>query len=254
MGVKSFIAQYHVDFRLKDLNGLAAIANDFDLIGLDRDGTTSVFHGSKPDGRIIETLLAIAPKAEKISNSSFDGLKRIRDIYGALMPVSKMVGFGILKEPHLLRFNRGGGLRVLKYLPTQGIFYDCTEQLVSGDRLLEKITSQYQKPNPLVLLAVVALAKQEKRIPEKNPRVLYVGDKYSTDVRCANQAGVEAARVPTMGQFSDLREWRIDYVAARLLFDLPFGGFMSWLASTGWRDDKEKSDEKIKDLPGRRVV
>lgn len=222
--------QYHVDYRLRDLNGLGLIADDFDLIGLDRDGTTSVFHGSKPDDTIRDTLLAIAPKAEMISNSSFDGLKKIRDIYGLLMPVSKMVGFGILKEPHLLRFDRGGGLRVLKYLPTQGIFYDCTAQLVTGDRLLEKITSQYQKPNPLVLLAVVALAKQEKRILQESPRVLYVGDKYSTDVRCANQAGAKAALVPTMGQFSDLQEWRIDYVAARLFFDLPFGGFMSWLA------------------------
>jgi len=227
----SFVRQFRVDHRCRDLNDLLGFWQEYDFIGLDRDGTLGGHHAPKPDPRILGVLQTISRRTEVVSNCAFCQLVKIRDIYAEMVSASIMVGFGEMGLPHLLRFEKGSGkLRVLRYYPTVGMLCDVTSRLAQGDALFEKPTRIYRKPNPWVLQAVVALAVREGRILARNPRVLYVGDKFFTDVRCANLAGFEAARVKTIGQLSDLREWRIDFVLERLLFDLPIGAILSRLA------------------------
>ena len=245
MGLKELFdyRNYHVDYRLDDIMELEGIAKDFDLIVLDRDGTTGGYHASQPDGRFVKILEKIKGKSEMVSNSSYDTMIKINEIYGDLMPVAKLVRVGIFAsidddEPDdecdiLFRFV-DKSLRAYEVLDNR--LMDCTDEFCTknvprGFSLGYFGTKhQYKKPDPRVLEAVVDLAKQEERIPKDNPRVLMVGDKYCMDVACGNRAGFKTAKVKTQGQLSDLKEGRVDYILGRVLFDTPFGWMMSKIA------------------------
>lgn len=80
---------------------------DYDLFILDRDCTIQEYHGKKRVPEFEETLKLIGPKAELVSNSSYDELLKIRDLYGDLMTVSKLVKLNGREDKYLLRFVKG---------------------------------------------------------------------------------------------------------------------------------------------------
>jgi len=210
---------YKVTHRLKDVNGLAGL--DYDLFILDRDCTIQEYHGKKRVPEFEETLKLIGPKAELVSNSSYNELLRIRDLYGDLMPVSKLVKFTEHQDPYLLRFI-DGKLNILS-MSWLGGYSDVTPLFSQDDTLFLDPSYNFKKPNPEIINEVVAANIFEKRIPE-NPKVLMVGDRYLTDIVCGNLAGVDTARVKPYKPLSD----KPDLIAMRVI-DSTVGNIMSRL-------------------------
>lgn len=219
-------SSFRVTHRLNDVNGLAALKNQYDLFILDRDGTLQEWHGKNRVPEFEDVLRQIAGKSELVSNSSYDTFLKIRDLYSGLMPVSKAVIFETDHRPFLLRFVKGN-LRVLSYYGDSGVLSDETAKMATGDKLHFKIAYNFKKPDPLVLRAVVNVNKNEERIPRANPRVLMVGDRYLTDIVAGNNAGLDTATVKPYRPLTDSKM----LIAVRYLVDLPVGGLMSRLGS-----------------------
>jgi len=215
---------YHVTHRLPSIKGLVSLIDTYDLFLLDRDCTLQSYHGKVRVPEFEPTLQLISPQSELVSNSSFDEVKRIRDLYGELMPVSKLVRFSESEGPHLLRFV-DGELTVLRYHPAWlSAFVDETTQFASGDTLIGTIAYNFKKPHPLVLEAVVDVNVWVGRIPSTS-RILMVGDRYLTDIVAGNLAGYDTAKVRPYKPLSD----KLDLIAMRYVLDASLGAVMSRL-------------------------
>jgi hypothetical protein len=212
------LRNYQVTHRLADVNALPRL--DYDLFILDRDCTLHGYHAKERAQEIEDTLRRIGHRSEIASNSSFDETRRIRDIFGALMPVSKLVRFGD-GLPQLLRFE-SGLLHTYGYLERSMLTEETTGKYSNGDALLDKITYDYRKPDPRILEAIIAVNKNIGRVPE-HPRVLMVGDSYLTDIVAGNAAGADTALVEPYKPFSA----PLELVLIRYLLDKPLGGIMS---------------------------
>ncbi|MGV8151143.1 MAG: HAD hydrolase-like protein [Candidatus Woesearchaeota archaeon] len=210
-------SSYKVTHRLKDVTGLVGL--DYDLFILDRDCTLQEYHGKKRVPEFEETLKLIGPKAELVSNSPYEELLRIRDLYGDLMNISKLVKFYSSEKIHLLRFEKG---KLKIYVSTSIGEIDNTENMSIGDTLFETISYNYKKPNPEIIKKVIEINQSIERIPHNNPKVLMVGDRYLTDIVCGNLAGVDTARVKPYKPLSD----KPDLIAMRVI-DSMIGNFMS---------------------------
>lgn len=211
---------YHVNHRLGDVNDLLFL--NYDLFILDRDCTLQGYHAKKRVPEFEDTLKIIGSKSELVSNSSYNELLKIRDIYGDIMPVSKLVKFTGEQYPYLLRFT-DGKLTVLR-MSSLGGYSDVTSLMAQGDKLLIEPSYNFKKPNPEIIRAVIEANTFEKRV-SKNPKVLMVGDRYLTDIVAGNLAGVDTARVKPYKPFSD----KPDLIAVRYLIDSPIGNIMSRL-------------------------
>lgn len=181
------------DQKLNSVNDLADLIADFDLFLLDRDCTLQSYHGTRRPPEFENTLRMIASKSEIVSNSSYDELRRIRDMYGDLMPISKLVKFeSDPAELYVLRF-MDGNLHVLRW-EKSGEFCDVTSHYSGPNEKIPKISCDYRKPQPIVIQSVVNMNRFFKRVPP-DPRVAMVGDKYLTDVLCGRLAGVFTLKV-----------------------------------------------------------
>lgn len=212
---------FRVTHRLDSVNDLGDLESEYDLFLLDRDCTLQPYHDTQRVPEFEKTLQRIAHKSEIVSNSSFRTFLGIRDVYGDLMPISKMIrlhGFG---DPDLLRLD-GGGLRVISYLPYSRTFNDQTSEKALNGALLFDVEHDYDKPDPLVIRAVVDWNIVTKRVPTQ-PRVLMVGDSYLTDIVAGNLAGVDTARVRPFKPMVD----RLDLILLRYALDSPWGAMMS---------------------------
>ncbi len=174
-------SSYHVNFRLHDIRDLQNFSL-FDLYILDRDCTLQGYHAKTRVPEFEKTLKAIGQKSELVSNSSYDEFLRIRDIFGDIMPVSKLVKLYGTGSPYLLRFTDG---KLSIFLIDRPVITDGTSILLQGDKLLGKIEYNYKKPNPKIIEAVININKVKERVP-KNPRILMVGDRYLTDIVAGN--------------------------------------------------------------------
>tara|TARA_Y100000034_G_C6827191_1_gene373050 strand:+ start:145 stop:876 length:732 start_codon:yes stop_codon:yes gene_type:complete len=200
---------FEVTHRLDDVNDLRDLADEYDLILLDRDCTLQHYHGTERVPEFEETLQKIAYKSEIISNSSFGTFLGIGDIYGFLFPANKLVRLSRLKYDHLLRVD-DEGLRVFSYLPGLRMFYEdtCGVMIPDGSLRLE-IEHNYDKPDPLVVTATIDWNIFNGKV-SSDPKVLMVGDKYLTDIVAGNLAGVHTARVKPYKPTSDpLHLWPI---------------------------------------------
>ena len=208
---------FKVTHRLSSVNDLGDFVDDYDLFLLDRDCTLQHYHGTERVLEFEETLQRISPKSEIISNSSFETFLGIRDVYGELFPINKLVRFSGFGSPHLLRILDG------ELLVYNSGFVDETSVFKGvGDSLLFDIEHDYDKPDPSVVNTVIGLNKEEGNIFE-NPRVLMVGDKYLTDIMAGNLAGVDTARVKPYKPLSD----KFYLMLVRYFLDSPIGTIMS---------------------------
>lgn len=210
---------YHLNHRLDDVCGLSGL--DYDLFILDRDCTLHGYHATKRVPEFEETLKEIGSKSELVSNSSYNELLKIRDVFGDVMPISKLVNFNGFTQPFLLRFI-DGKLSVLKIYDS-GVS-DVTSIMSQGDTLFGSIVYNFKKPNPKIIDAVITANKAAKRIPDQ-PRVLMVGDRYLTDIVAGNLAGVDTARVKPYKPLTD----KPDLIAVRYVLDSPLGNILSRL-------------------------
>jgi hypothetical protein len=219
-------SSYHVDHRLRDVNGLEGL--DYDLFILDRDCTLHGYHAHQRLQALEDTLHHIGPCAEIASNSSYEEVQRIRDVFGDIMPVSKLVKFdGGL--PQLLRFDHVV-LQIFAYDYVNHALWETTSHLCQGDRLLEPIIFEYKKPDPLILESVIDVNMHLKRIPAQ-PRVLMVGDSYLTYIVAGNLAGVDTAKVAPLRPITA----PFELIAFRYLVDIPLGSVMSRLQNPSRR-------------------
>lgn len=192
---------FKVNYRLRDVNGLRELVDKYDLFPLDRDCTLQEYHGKREVPEFEETLEAIKGKSEIISNSSFRTFLGIRDVYQDL-PVNKLVRFSGFGCPHLLRIE-DGELRIFSYVVPSGTFSDATEELKGpNDSLVHEIEHPYDKPDPLVVRAVIDYNVFNGRVGP-DPRTLMVGDAYLTDIVAGNLAGANTARVKPYKPFSN---------------------------------------------------
>ena len=219
-------SSYRVTHRLKDVRDLRKLVEQYDLFILDRDCSLQEYHGSQRVPEFENVLRYIAPASELVSNSSFKEFLKIGELYGNLFPVSKLVRFaGEGSSPFLLRF-ANGELSVIVYDLHEGLLADVTSRFKGpNNTLLDEISYNYRKPNPLIINAVVDFNAAERRIPAKKLKVLMVGDRFLTDIVAGNLAGVDTARVKPYRPFSD----KPDLLALRYLVDSPLGFIMSRL-------------------------
>ena len=211
-------SMYCVTHRLDDVRGLRSL--DYDLFILERDCTLHGYHGKKRVPEFEETLKMISSRSELVSNSSYDELLRIRDVFGDIMPVSKLVNFEGYDCPFLLRFVCGR-LSVLEVISDTTI-RDATHRMSQGDKLFGSITYNFKKPNPKIIEAVITANIALDRIPEQ-PKVLMVGDRYLTDIVAGNLARVDTARVRPYKPLTD----KSDLILVRYALDSPVGNLMS---------------------------
>jgi hypothetical protein len=219
-------SSYKVNYRFATVNQLSHIENEYDLILLDRDCTLHGYHAKE---RVLDfdfVLQKIKGKSEIVSNSSFDEMKRIRDVFGFMIPVNKLVRLSGVPHPCLLRFENGD-LKIASYDEEEKRFTaDLTGKLNNGDKLLEDITYNFKKPDPMIVKAVIGYNRLIGAIPKEEPRVLMVGDRYLTDIVCGNLAGVQTAIVDPVEPHTE----KLGLIAGRYLVDMPVGGLMSRLA------------------------
>ncbi|MBW3014133.1 HAD hydrolase-like protein [Candidatus Woesearchaeota archaeon] len=214
---------YKLTYRMRSVNNVLDVEGEYDLILLDRDCTLHGYRARKRDPRFERTLHSIKHKAEIVSNTSYEGFVGMRDVFGDLLPMSKLVRVGGLPRPCLLRYSEGQ-MKVLFYDAEQKQFEDLTAKLCDGDVLLEKINHHYKKPDPILFQTVVEKNKCDGRVPE-NPKVLMVGDRWLTDIVGANLAGLDTALVTPVSVFGE----KVSLLAGRLLMDVPIGMFMNRL-------------------------
>ncbi|MBW3018468.1 HAD hydrolase-like protein [Candidatus Woesearchaeota archaeon] len=217
-------SSYRVTYRLKSIGQLSFIERDYDLILFDRDCTLHGYHAQKRLADFEPVLQQLKSKGEIVSNSSFDEFCRIRDVFGDLFPISKLVRFEYSEHPHLLRFVNGK-LTVIRRDSKERTLEDRSSQLCDGDRLLDKIVYDYRKPDPQIIFTVIAANINEQRVKEFS-KVLMVGDRYLTDVVAGNLAGVHTALVDAVEQHTET----IPLLLGRLLVDIPVGAVMSRIA------------------------
>jgi len=203
---------YKVTHRLKNVNELTSL--NYDLFILDRDCTLQEYHGKRRVLEFEETLKAIDLKSELVSNSSYEELLKIRDLYGDLMPISKLVKFNGFNNPHLIRFV-DGKLTILSYNDILGRVNDVTTLMSQEDKLFGGIRYNSKKPNPQIIKSVIATNIYTGRINE-NANILMVGDRYFTDIVAGNLAGIYAARVKPYKPLSD----KPDLIAMRIIDSL----------------------------------
>lgn len=215
-------SSYKVDYRIGTVCELSFLEHNYDLIILDRDCTLHGYHAKERVRDFDYVLQKIKKKSEIVSNSSYDEMKRIRDVFGFMLPVSKLVRFTGIASPCLLRFT-GGELNIASYDTETGNFTDITNNLSDGDRLLEKIAFNYKKPNPIIVKAVIDYNKFIGSVPKEKARVLMVGDRYLTDIVCANLAGIDTAIVDPVEPHTE----KLSLMLGRWLVDVPVGGLMS---------------------------
>ncbi|MBD3259544.1 HAD hydrolase-like protein [Candidatus Woesearchaeota archaeon] len=218
-------SSYKVDYRLKSVAQLSFLEENYNLIILDRDCTLHGYHAKHRIPDFEPALQRIKKKSEIVSNSSFEEMLRIRDVFGDLFPVNKLVFFASIASPCLLRF-ADGKLNVLSYNMETREFTDLTRNLSQKDKLLEKIVYNFRKPNPSAVRAVIDYNKFIGAIPKEKGRFLMVGDRYLTDIVCGNLAGITTALVEPVGHTSE----KISLMLGRWLIDVPVGGLMSRLA------------------------
>lgn len=212
---------FEVTHRLDDINGLGGLVDDYDLILLDRDCTLQPYHGTERVPEFEEILRKIAPMAEIVSNSSFRTFLGIKDVFGDLIPASKLVRLSGFKYDHLLRVNQEG-LKIFGYSPHSRNFGHGEDGVRSWDNVFYfGIEHDYDKPDPLALRAVIDWNVSHGRVCP-NPRVLMVGDAYLTDIVAGNLAGVDTARVKPHKPISN--PW---YLILMRSFDSAVGTFMS---------------------------
>jgi ribonucleotide monophosphatase NagD (HAD superfamily) len=192
-------ANLKVNYRLDDVNGLAELVDKYSLFPLDRDCTLQGYHAKERVKEFEDVLWLIAPKGEIVSNSSFDELRRIRDIYGDMMPVSKLVRFTDgYEKPFLIRFEPD--LKVYRYDAPDLV--DVTSACELEHECGNKISYEYRKPYPLILHAVLDMNRQIGRLPPDG-KSLMVGDRWLTDIIAGNLAGIDTAIVKPHEPFSD---------------------------------------------------
>ncbi len=213
---------YDTLYRLGTINDLWVIRNNYDLHILDADCTLQECHGNRRVQDFERVLNAIARRSEIASNSSFDRMRELRDVFGDIMPISKLVHLKHSHRPILLRFEKGL-LHAYDIIGSKA--FDVTGIVTAGDTLVCPITHHYKKPDPEIIHSIITVNKELGRIPEK-PSVVMVGDRYLTDIVAGNLAGVDTALVKPFMPLSD--SW--DLILMRYLVDKPFGGFMNWLA------------------------
>ena len=215
---------FRVNHRLRDINDLRNL--DYDLFILDRDCTLQGYHEKKRVSEFEETLKQIGSKSELVSNSSFNEFLKIRDIFGDVMPISKLIKFNGID--YLIRFDNNK-ISILRYVrDLNGVtFKDETNKFMCGDKLLHPISYNYKKPNPLTVESAVHINIHNGRIPI-NSKALMVGDRYLTDIVAGNLAQpvfakVDTARVIPYKPLTD----KLDLILIRYLLDSPFGTIMS---------------------------
>ncbi|MDO8556116.1 MAG: HAD hydrolase-like protein [Nanoarchaeota archaeon] len=208
---------FRVHHRLSDVTALPSLP--YDLFLLDRDGTLQGYHATTRLANFESTLEMLKNKAEIISNSSFDEVRRIRDVFGDVLPIAQVVRLRNICSPVILRFVHGQLSLHLYDLPG-----GLTRNLIGYDEsfVADAIVARYKKPDPLVVRAVVALNVNTHRVVHR-PRVLMVGDRYLTDVVAGNCAGVNTALVnPVVPRADPLSLW-----LSRYCLDVPVGCVMS---------------------------
>ena len=213
---------FAVTHRLTSVNDLRQIADQYDLLILDRDCTLHGYHENERDAEFEDTLQAIKDKAEIASNSSYGQFVKIGDIFSDLFPVSKLVRLRGDDKPYLVRIVQSE-VRLFGY--DEGAISEV--QLEDPDILHNMIGYNYKKPNPLILHAIIAANIQQGRIPQ-DPRVLMVGDAYMTDIVAGNLAVLNTARVKPFKP----RTQKLDLLAFRTIVDGPLGALMSRLGSS----------------------
>ena len=111
-------SSYRVTHRLETVNELLNFQEAYNLFLLDRDCTLQGYHQCDRVPEFEDTLRGIATKAEIVSNSSFDEFQRIGDIFGDVLPVSKVVQLAATNpiNVYVLRLAQNG-LSVLSYNP-----------------------------------------------------------------------------------------------------------------------------------------
>jgi len=217
---------FHVDHHIDDINGLNSIQAKYDLIILDRDCTIQKYHGNKRVAEFERTLKNIAYKSEIASNSSFEELLNIRDVFNDIIPVSSLVKFKSSDDPHLLRFNNGH-LSVYQFIygfdshNGSGInrrIIDKTSEYAQGDVLLDEVVERIKKPSPIIIHSIISYNTEFARVSGL-PKVLMVGDRYLTDMVAGNLAGIDTCLVKPYKPMSD----KMDLILFRYFYDLPKG-------------------------------
>ncbi len=219
-------SSFKVDHVLDDVNDLGMVQRIFkyDLFLLDRDGTLHAYHSRERVPAFEATLKVIAPRSEIISNSSYDELRRIRDVFPDI-PTNKLVTFeGAADAMHLLRFE-GGDLHVLRYDPATHALTDETSSFKGPDEsLTARIVRNIKKPNPLVIHAVRDFNITTGRCPAE-PKIVMVGDRHLTDIVAGNRAGVATAYMTPYKPFSD----PLGLMFSRYFLDVPIATVMRTL-------------------------
>jgi hypothetical protein len=217
-----------VTHRLHSINELGKLSDRYDLFILDRDGTLHEYHSKGRVPEFEDTIKLIGPKSELVSNSSYEEMLRIRDVFKNDMPISKLVKFEESIYPHLLRFENGK-LNVYQFDAEHDKVTEA-KYINTEDKLHYHIVSTFKKPDPLVIKAVIAVNRTKGRI-DNNSKVLMVGDRYLTDIVCGNLAGTDTALVDAYKPFSD----PLALIFARYALDYPIGKIMNLFSS---RDSK----------------
>lgn len=218
---------YRTTHQLRDIRDLTEIAERYDIIFLDRDCTTTDYHGHVPR-EFSPTLKRLAPKIEVTSNSSlrqFDFMGT--EVFRNWFSVSKVLQFSQTGEaPYLLRYNQGK-LEVHWFDPKTKKVEDATNCLVENRNLKDKIVnpSRYNKPDPTVLEAIIALGqKQDPTLT--SPRALIVDDRFLTGIIAGNLAGIDTAIVsPYQGGSQP------PHLQATSFIDILTGKAMQWIRS-----------------------
>lgn len=188
-------SSFSVNHRLDTVNGLCRLVPSYDFFLLDLDCTLRSFHGKARVPQFEKTLRDVAKRSEIASNSSFETMLKIRDLYSYILPVSKLVKFKSSEDFHIIRCVNGW-TTVYTYDVENKTFSDQTGQwMSSNDELADKIEINFKKPDPLFLTAIIDFNIHSGRLNKKNPRVLMVGDRYLTDIVGGNLAGIDTAIV-----------------------------------------------------------
>lgn len=218
---------FRVTHRLNTINDLTTIADDYDLILLDRDCTLHSYHAQHREPRFEKTLKLIGHKFELASNATPSSFFNASRIFSDLFPVSNLVVFK--KTPtlaHLLRMTNQT-LNVWEINPdTMAVRDVTTTHLDTSGTLSATIIKTIKKPNPLFPQAIVAVNRHLGRIPADNPRILFCGDRYLTDIAVGNLAGFDTALVRPVAPLSH----PLILILIRYLIDKPVGGLLSRLA------------------------